>query len=112
MFTVVNILSGNAEHKAGVIASDIPLLVVHHLKIASHEHCGTGGRGAGTPDIRIPAMWCIINMTRGTDQASVLECCARLKNAGIVRVVQGLADDEGAGMDLQERARTAIEQLG
>jgi len=99
LYTVVNILTGSESHKEAVATSNLPTLLLHHMRTSSN------------PDVRLPAVWCVINMTwpDANSAAGVAARAQRLKELGAEDVLSVLQTD--ASLDMRERVKTALEQM-
>ncbi len=72
LFCVVNLLTGSEQHKEAVMQSNLPALVMHYLR--------SGAIGGGGSALRVPALWCIINLSVSRGSAEGMgECKGGLK---------------------------------
>lgn len=97
LYSVANICSGSEAHKDAIMSSNIPSLITHHLRENS-KHV-----------VRVPALWCIINLLWDGAGGEAAGRCRQLRELGLAEVLQTMAQD--ASQDVRERVQTALEQL-
>lgn len=97
LYTVVNILTGSEAHKAAVMLSNLPVLLLHHM------------RSSASAEVRLPTVWCVINLTWPEPGQDVASRTRRLKELGFEEALRALAND--ASLDVRERVKTALDQL-
>ncbi|KAG1679659.1 hypothetical protein FOA52_006176 [Chlamydomonas sp. UWO 241] len=100
LYTVANVLTGSDAHKDAVMASNLPALLAHHLRCPA------------SPDLRVSAIWCIINLTwpEANPGPAATSRVRKLRELGVEVTLLGLLAD--ANMNVQERAKTALVQFG
>ncbi len=100
LYTLVNLLTGPPAHK-DALAHRPGLLarVWEHLCPNAPE------------DLALPAVWCVINLTWPTERDERLAArCRALQQAGVDERLDELVRSHGS-RDVQDRARTAREQV-
>lgn len=100
LYTLVNLLTGPPTHKDALVhRSGLLARVCEHL-------CPTAPE-----DLALPAVWCIINLTWPTERDERLAArCRALQQARVDERLDELVRAHGS-RDVQERARTAREQV-
>lgn len=79
------------------MSSNLPALLLHHM------------RSTSSPDVRLPAVWCVINLTWPEPGQDVASRSRRLRELGFDEQLRQLQGD--ASLDVRERVKTALDQL-
>eukprot|EP00798_Chlamydomonas_sp_ICE-L_P026108 gene26108-11823_t len=99
IYTVVNILTGSDAHKDAVLSSNLPAMLIHYLRGSQ-----------GTSELRLPAIWCIINFTWPDSSTGLPGRKRKLLELGVDEYLKGLLQLDPT-LDVRERVKTALEQL-
>ncbi|KAF2118874.1 armadillo-type protein [Lophiotrema nucula] len=101
LYILVHLANGRPGHRSTLI-SQSPLMS-HILPLLQHPN----------RLVRLPCAWFINNLAwveDNSDYASARDRCAQLRDLGYWDAVRRLAND--ADLDIRERAKTAVEQMG
>lgn len=93
LYVIVNVATGNEDHKNWVVGSEEVLRRV--LQFMSHER----------PNIRVATVWCIINLTWTEDQGSVTRI-QKLRTFGFEDKLKTMVEDPD--LDVRDRVKTAL----
>ncbi|GAX79437.1 hypothetical protein CEUSTIGMA_g6878.t1 [Chlamydomonas eustigma] len=108
LYTVVNMLAGWEKQKEAVMQSNLPTMLMHILRTSPPATPAS----LQTLDLRVPALWCIINLVwlQGSMQSAVSLRVQKLRDLGIVEVLQNLQHSRNS-RDVCERAKTAMDRI-
>ncbi|CAG8447099.1 5635_t:CDS:10 [Scutellospora calospora] len=98
LFVINNIATGNERHKKTIMARTN--ILTHIKNYMSHQN----------PEIRVAAVWCLINLTWMEDRHSSSQLRVReLRQFGFEDIVKNMADDEN--LDVREKVKMALVQF-
>jgi hypothetical protein len=95
LYTLSNLASGNNSHKDALCASNVPSLLLHHLK-------------TGSMSIRLGALWCVINLVSTADGQDASNRAQKLRDIGVLEQLKAMTQTDG-DPDVMERAKAAVE---
>nr|KAJ3421767.1 Armadillo repeat-containing protein 8 [Polyrhizophydium stewartii] len=96
LYIIVNLGIGNLEHKTAMMARTG--LLQHTFAFLDHEN----------PQIRVAAIWCVINLT-WMDDPGARERVIALSALGIEEKLRRLVNDDN--LDVKDRAATALSNM-
>ncbi|KAF0444540.1 ARM repeat-containing protein [Gigaspora margarita] len=98
LFVINNIATGNENHKKTIMSRTN--ILTHIKNYMSHQN----------PDIRVAAVWCLINLTWMEDKHSSSQLRVReLRQFGFEDIVKNMANDEN--LDVREKVKMALVQF-
>jgi hypothetical protein len=105
LYAVANLCSAQEAQKEAVVASRIPVLLLQHLSAGSSSSSSGGVPAAWVQEVRLAAVWCVINMLWSEGDAAA----AAAAQAGSAA---GAADEASTAAAAAAARVAALKQLG